>query len=237
MTTRRQIPKKVIDDLLVKSKRRCAFCYMQGDTTPKVGAIAHIEPVSRGGTNITDNLVFLCASHHAEIDRASGSTPTVAEIKAARDRLYDAISKENEGLQATGPKVFIVHGHHDEAARDELARFLTDHGLAPIVLSEQPSFGMTILEKIERNADADYAIAILSPAEASSTARQNVLLELGFFLGRLGRRRVCALVTPGMEIPSDIHGLLYVEKDDRGRWKHVLTRELTDAGVPLGMPR
>lgn len=237
MTTRRQIPKKAIDDLLVKSKRRCALCYMiHGDTTPKIGDIAHIEPISHGGKSTADNLIFLCAQHHAEIDRAGGSARTVAEIKTARDKLYDAISKESEEPQATGRKVFIIHGH-DEQTRDELAHFLNERGLAPIILNEQPSFGMTILEKIERNADADYAIAILSPDDAGCRARQNVILELGFFLGRLGRRRVCALVSPGVDIPSDIHGMLYIEKDDHGRWKHVLTRELMDAGVPLARPQ
>src|SRR5207302_10645820 len=84
--------------------------------------------------------------------------------------------------------------------------------------------------KIERNADAGYAIAILSAADSR---RQNVIFELGFFLGRLGSRRVRALVTPGVEIPSDVHGMLYIEKDDRGRWKDVLTRELVDAGVTV----
>ena len=230
--TIRRIPRKAVDDLLLKCKRRCAFCYMQGDTTPKVGDIAHIKPIKSGGTDSFDNLIFLCSQHHREIYQAEDSAPALEAIKEARDRLYEAVSKETESSQAKGPKVFVVYGYND-STRNELKQYLGDHGLEPIMLDEQPSFGMTILEKIESNANADYAISVLGREAPDSSARQNQIFELGYFLGRLGRKRVCVLVMPGVQLPSDIHGMLYVIKDNHGRWKDVLTRELIDAGVRL----
>ncbi len=230
MTTRKKVPKQAIDDLLVRSRRRCAFCYLEGDSAPKTGNIAHIMPSSHGGKETADNLIFLCQHHHAELDRREGTGPTIAEIKTAKDKLYKAISKETESSPTTRPKVFIVHGHDDSTVH-ALKQFLNDNDIAPVVLNEQPNFGMTILEKIEQNADADYALAVLNPSDTDSRARQNVILELGYFLGRLGRNRVCVITTPGVEVPTDVHGILYIEKDKRGRWKKILERELKEAGL------
>ena len=68
---------------------------------------------------------------------------------------------------------------------------------------------------------------------SSRRARQNVVLELGYFVGKLKRNRVCALCKPGVEIPSDFHGVVYVELDDKGGWRTRLAQELSDAGLPI----
>lgn len=230
MKYRKKIPPKVIDDLLVKSKRRCPFCVGMGDTKPKTGNIAHIIPISAGGTNTIENLVFLCLEHHAEFDRVGHRAPSASEVRAARDALYEAIEKEASAPQQDKPRVFVIHGHDDEA-KMTLVQFLENLGLEAIVLTEHPNFGKTILEKFEDNIDVNFAIALLTPDESNARARQNVIFELGYFMGRLGRRNVCALVKGDVELPSDFHGALYIDMDRGGTWQDSLRRELIDADL------
>lgn len=134
-------------------------------------------------------------------------------------------------------KVFIVHGH-DEGARESVARFLERIGFIPIILHEQANKGRTVIEKVEANADVGFAIVLLTPDDEGAArsgnseprARQNVLLELGFFLGRLGRDRVCALKRGHVEIPSDFAGVVWEKMDESGGWKQSLARELQAVG-------
>jgi predicted nucleotide-binding protein len=119
-------------------------------------------------------------------------------------------------------KVFVIHGR-DEGARETVARFLPTLGLEPVILQEQVNQGRTIIEKCEYHADARFAVALLTPDDAGSLqgdkndlkprARQNVIFELGFFIGRLGREGVCALTKGDMEIPSDYAGVAYIPLD------------------------
>lgn len=118
-------------------------------------------------------------------------------------------------------KVFIVHGH-DDAMRLEIKQFIERLQLRPIVLQDEASKGQTVLEKLERYRDqANYAVVLLSPDDvgyskrdgekaAKPRARQNVVLELGMMLGALGRGRVAVLHQGDVELPSDIHGLVYI---------------------------
>ena len=117
------------------------------------------------------------------------------------------------------PRIFIVHGHDMEAV-SSLKRYLRDTlGYPePVVLAEQPSRGMTIIEKFEYySEDSDIVFALFTPDDVTQTgaprARQNVLFEYGFFLGRLGRRsgRVFLLHKGSAEIPSDLHGIIPVD--------------------------
>ena len=151
-----------------------------------------------------------------------------------------AISQEVD-LPITN-EVFVVHGR-DEGSTDTVARFLEKLGLQPIVLAEQPSQGLTIIEKFERHAQVAFAVVLLTPDDAGSLtgeeqilnprARQNVIFELGFFIGRLGRDRVCALTKDVVEIPSDYAGVLYIPLDESEGWKLALVRELQKAGLPV----
>lgn len=137
-------------------------------------------------------------------------------------------------------KIFIVHGH-DEGAREGVARFVERLGFEPIILHEQANQGKTVIEKIEAHSDVGFAVVLLTPddfggkqgEEAKDRARQNVLLELGYFVGRLGRARVCALKRGDLDVPSDFGGVVYVSLDDAGAWKEALGRELQAAGFDI----
>ncbi len=146
---------------------------------------------------------------------------------------------------ATGHRIFLVHGH-DQAVLQEVARFLERLDQNIIILHEQPNQGRTIIEKFEDYSDVGFAVILLTPddrggpasatpEEQRSRARQNVILELGYFLGRLGRSRVCALYREGVEIPSDYSGVLYVKLDQESGWRLQLAKELKGAGLPVDM--
>ena len=140
-------------------------------------------------------------------------------------------------------KVFVIHGH-DEAAKHELARFLKQLDLDPVLLGEQPSRSNTVIEKLEEYAAAvSYAVALLtaddvgSPRQESTTqprARQNVIFELGYFIGQLGRDHVCALTKGKPEILSNYSGVVYVPMDS-GEWKIALAKELDKAEFDIDM--
>ncbi len=150
--------------------------------------------------------------------------------------------------QDFGTTVFLVHGHNEGAA-STVARFIEQLGAKVVILHERPNKGRTIIEKFEEEAaDIGFAVALLTPDdrgglidtsydEQHQRARQNVIFELGFFLGRLGRPRVCALYVDGVEIPSDYQGVLFVPLDDEGTWRLRLAKELRAAGLPVDMNR
>lgn len=142
-------------------------------------------------------------------------------------------------------QVFVVHGR-DDGTREMVARFLEGLRLDPIILQEQPNEGRTIIEKFEDYADTvGFAVAICTPDDVGALAaqpdklkprmRQNVVLELGYFAGKLGRNRVCALVKGKIEKPSDYDGVIYIDIDDGVGWKLELARELNAAGLTIDM--
>ena len=124
--------------------------------------------------------------------------------------------------------------------RESVARFVQAIGLEPVILADQVNGGRTIIEKFERNADVGYAIVLLSPddqVQAGGRARQNVVLEWGYFIGRLGRAHVCALKNGHVELPSDILGIVWQEFDPAGGWKRGLANELIEAGYKIDPAR
>ena len=140
-----------------------------------------------------------------------------------------------------GGHVFIVHGH-DEAAKHVIARFVEKFNLKATILDEQASKGQTIIDKFEEHADkAGFAIVLLTPDDVGAPkdkqgklkdrARQNVILELGYFLCGLGRERVCVLYKEGVELPSDIQGIIYVPMNNLNEWQLKLATEMKQAGL------
>lgn len=121
-----------------------------------------------------------------------------------------------------------------------VARFLERIDFQVIILHEQANRGRTVMEKVEAHGDVSFAVVLLTPDDEGGKkqevpqprARQNVILELGYFIGRLGRSDVCALVRGNLELPSDFAGVVY-ESMDRDGWRNALARELEDAGFEI----
>ena len=142
--------------------------------------------------------------------------------------------------------IFVVHGH-DHGLRHEVVRVLERATSREVtVLHEQANAGRTLLEKFEAHASsAAYAVVLLTPDDAGAAVgqppqprgRQNVIFELGFFFGRLGRDRVAVLLAPGVEQPSDISGLVYIGVDAAGSWKYQLARELAASDIGVNFER
>jgi hypothetical protein len=145
-------------------------------------------------------------------------------------------------MQVDNRKIFLVHGHADEV-KQTVAEFMRSLGLEVIILHEEANEGQTIVEKFEKHANVGFAIVLLTPDDFGRSAkhpdktqlraRQNVILELGIFIGKLGRKRVCPLYVDGVELPSDIHGVLYVPYDQGGDWRRALAKEIIAAGIEV----
>lgn len=143
-------------------------------------------------------------------------------------------------------KIFIVHGH-DDALKQEVARIVEKQGLEAVILSEQANHGKTIIEKFEENTDVGAAICLFTgddygraikddkgeetkPANDRLRARQNVVLESGYFMGRLGREKVILIANPEIEIPSDLQGVVYT--NDKS-WQIDVLKELKEIGYAI----
>ncbi len=185
------------------------------------------------------------------LDYAEGLELAQAILESMIDEIEEYWDDENQTPQSptvqeherTNTKeVFVIHGRDNEA-KETVARFLTRLALTPVILHEQPNQGRTIIEKFERNAQVGFAVALLTPDDVGALkneeknlklrARQNVVFELGYFLGRLGRERVCALTKGDVEIPSDYDGVVYIPLDDSEGWKMKLIKELKNVGFDV----
>ena len=183
---------------------------------------------------------------------AEGKEEALALLRRAvtslEEELVDEVGGESLATpvaEFTNRKVFVVHGH-DEAAHQLVARFLEQLDLQAIILKEQPDQGRTIIEKFEDCArEVGFAVVLLTPddivasptTDPTSRARQNVIFELGYFVGRLGRGHACLLRKGDVEIPSDLFGVIYSDLDSGGGWKMKLAQEMKAAGVPFDANR
>jgi len=149
--------------------------------------------------------------------------------------------KSNQTIDNTNKNIFIVHGH-DAALKESVARFITKLNLNPIILSEQANKGSTLFEKFIKNSDVSYAIVLLTPDDKGAKkdaiefkfrARQNVIFELGYFIGKLGKERVCALYNENVECPSDFHAVVYIPIDQNNGWQLAVARELKSVGLEI----
>lgn len=139
-------------------------------------------------------------------------------------------------------RIFVVHGRDDEK-KEACARILERMGFEAVILHEQANKGKTIIEKFEEYSDVGFAVVLMTPddfgglsgEEPQNRARQNVVFELGYFIGKLGRNRVMALVDGNIEIPTDISGVVYTGLDPQGFWKIALAKEIKNAGYNIDM--
>jgi predicted nucleotide-binding protein len=159
-------------------------------------------------------------------------------------------------LSSKRREIFISHGR-DQKAVNELKKLVVEFGFTPVILSEQPSGGRTVVEKLEDYSDVGYAFIILTPDDlggvtepggvwsrparlrkflktAHTRPRMNVVLEFGFFVGKLGRNRVTCLLKKPVEQPSDMHGIVYINfKESVEEIKEEIKKELEAAGYEI----
>lgn len=183
----------------------------------------NLGPISRSGSEINE-----------ESFGAKNIITTKNNAEQHIENYYEDVKNKN--------KVFIVHGH-DEAMKERVARVIEKLGLEPIILHEQPNKGKTTIEKFQANStNVDFSIVLLSPDDVvhctindqtvvKHRARQNVILELGYFIGMLGRERVVALSKNPEKIdyPSDIFGVLYIPFENG--WELALVQEIIACGI------
>lgn len=160
-----------------------------------------------------------------------------------------SMSQKVDGVHKAGVdfsnRIFVVHGR-DEGMKQAVARTLEKIELEPIVLHEKPNEGRTIIEKFTDYSDVSFAVVLLSPddmaypkdqssKDAKLRARQNVIFELGFFIGKLGRNRVLVLYQEekNFEMLSDYSGVLYTPYDNSGQWRLDLVKELKACGYDV----
>ena len=173
---------------------------------------------------------------------------TESILKECKSQLQGITSK-SEALAPNKPKVpmdkskvFIVHGH-DNAAKEAAARFVEKIGLEAIILHEQASSGKTIIEKIEEYTNVGFGIVLYTPCDLGASkgekdqlkprARQNVVFEHGYLIGKIGRENVCALVKGDIEKPNDISGVVYIKMDEGGGWKLDVADEMEACGYKV----
>lgn len=151
------------------------------------------------------------------------------------------LASDTQSADRSPNRVFVVHGQN-ETARTAVVSFLESIGLVGIVLHDQPNMGRHLLTKFIQEAElVTFAVVLMTDDDVGSLkrgklaprARQNVILELGYFLAHLGQAKVCALITPGLETPSDFDGIVYIRMDNEQRWQEELKRELLAARMPV----
>lgn len=226
-------------DLLTKNFLSKAF----GNFSPNVSAVVDIGRYGsfpmNAGPDWWEN--HNARSLQSKVSRLRG----LVELLETEMTLGGNISLPDVPAPQISRRVFLVHGHHDGLLH-EVARYLEKLKLEPVILREQPSAGRTIIEKFVDYSDVGYAVVLLTPDDRGGVvnvpyeqqhlrARQNVILELGYFLGRLSRNRVTALHMGDVEIPSDYSGVAFVAVDDRGAWRLELARELKASGLDIDM--
>ncbi|WP_055443994.1 TIR domain-containing protein [Lacinutrix himadriensis] len=146
----------------------------------------------------------------------------------------DSIKLKNKNFN----EVFIVHGHDDEMKKI-VEEFIFSLGLKPIIFRKEPNHSRTIIQKLKDLSHVNFAIILLSGDDygfskssnhekARLRARQNVIFEMGYFLGKIGADHTFTLFKSGenFEFPSDLSGVLYEPLDNEGDWKIKLIDEL-----------
>lgn len=143
---------------------------------------------------------------------------------------------------ANSRKVFVVHGHNEQL-REKAARLIENLGMEPIVIVDEPGSTKTVIEKIEGNSDVGFTIVLMTGDDIGykkgeddnkkERARQNVVFELGYFIGKLGRGRVACLYDKNIELFSDIYGFYPIEIDSGEAWRFKLAEELKKAGFSI----
>jgi len=222
---------ELLKRLFTTEKLSTEYCHWQG-----FGPITMLEPTLREKID----------TFHKEIDEKVHRLDSIIERLELIPLSENAqqIESESSDLNLRDKnKIFIVHGQDNEA-KLEVARFIEKIGFESIILHEQVSGSRTIIEKIEDYSDVGFGVVIYTPCDVGAKssdiknlqgrARQNVVFEHGFLIGKLGRSNVCSLVKGKLETPNDISGIVYTSMDP-ANWQLELAKELRAAGYLIDM--
>lgn len=197
--------------------------------------------------SLAPGIIFYISEEDVVEDDNYTTDITKEIFKEVRNETKNTITKKeviNKPIITDKTSVFIVHGH-DDLAKIEVARFIEKLGLKAIILHEQASSGKTIIEKIEQYSNVDFGIVLYTPCDVGavkdkkddlkSRARQNVVFEHGYLIGKIGRNNVCALVKGTIETPNDISGVVYIPFDNHNAWHIAIAKELRNSGYKIDM--
>ncbi|MBR5940795.1 MAG: nucleotide-binding protein [Neisseriaceae bacterium] len=164
------------------------------------------------------------------------------EMEESQNSLNE--NKDNRNIDLT--KVFIVHGHND-AIKEKVARLVEKQGLEAIILGEQTGGSKTIIERLEYHINEQgigAAICLFTADDTGkankeedykSRARQNVVFETGWCIGKLGRERIVVIAenteNDKIELPSDMQGVVYINKN----WEVDMLKELRNMGFKIDL--
>jgi predicted nucleotide-binding protein len=192
--------------------------------------------------------IFRSSAEWRAIDRVEDVTDKFINVPpGSKKRPNPEVVKE--ASQVDPNKVFVVHGH-DTELKNDVDLFLRGLSLTPIVLHRELDEGLTIIEKFEKHSNVKYAIILLTPDDVGTTykeyqkpeqersvefrARQNVIFEFGYFVGKLTRRNVCCIYKEGVTVPSDLDGLIYKKvKSSVEEVGMFLIKELKNVGLQI----
>lgn len=180
--------------------------------------------------------------YQSGLDEASHLIDSYLENILILDNNDEHCIELSNNTEESSNEVFIVHGR-DDVSKLEIARYLEKLKIKPIILHEQANEGRTIIEKIESYTNVKYGVVLYTPCDIGglkentyeqlkNRARQNVVFEHGYLIGKLGRKNVSALVKGNIEIPNDISGVVYISMSGNG-WKIDLAKELKAAGYEI----
>ncbi len=185
-----------------------------------------------------DHVAYIAACKEGLLTTRDVFEDYLCEMKEESEERLENKDK-NENLQRISYlKIFVVHGHDGEL-KEAVARLVEHAGLTPIILSEQVNRGATIIEKFEKNANVPAAICLFTADdfgrekkedEERVRARQNVIFETGYLMGKLGRENIIIIADEGIEMPSDLSGVVRTDKEE---WKVSLIKEMKDIGYKI----
>jgi predicted nucleotide-binding protein len=192
-----------------------------------------------GTTSLAQEIKDFVDKFNSKVDSLKKLVQKIDLLKSSLVEFEDIKDKKTEFDKLN---VFIVHGH-DDLAKMETAKFIEQLGLIPIILHEQASSGFTIIEKIENYSNVGFGVVLYTPCDLGAKkgnetelklrARQNVVFEHGFLIGKIGRKNVVALVKGDVETPNDISGVVYISMNNN--WKLDLAKELRNTGFQVDM--
>ncbi|MEM9789180.1 MAG: nucleotide-binding protein [Planctomycetota bacterium] len=222
-----------IDDLLLEiGVKEVESDRSSGSVRDRANHIVRFVLSNPGALTIDKHLVSSLLVNRTRQDSKGSAQETLSRRQ---------IPSQSEHRDRSSNRVFVVHGRNEQA-RNSVVKFLRELGLQPVVLHEQANMGRHLLTKFIDEAElVTFAVVVMTgddiggvkDQESNPRARQNVILELGYFLSHLGQERVCALKSPGLETPSDFDGIVYISMAEEEVWKEELLRELKAAKMPV----